>query len=166
LPLVRGVFDHWQISGFTNFLSGQGDLGISYTTVSGADTTGGGDGSRVIMIANPTLPKSQRTAARYFNTASVAAPPFGSPGNAPRDVFRGPGTNNWDVTLFKDVPVTERAKFQIRWEIYNVFNHVSFTRVNTSAQFDNSGAQINPQFGALTADRAPRQMQLSLRVSF
>ena len=42
---VRGVFDQWQVSGFTTFLSGQGDLGVSYSTVSGADTTGGGDGS-------------------------------------------------------------------------------------------------------------------------
>ena len=164
--LVRGVFDNWQISGFTNFLSGQGDLGVSYTTVSGADTTGGGDGSRVIMVGNPILPKGQRSVDRFFNTDAFAEPPFASPGNAPRDVFRGPGTNNWDVTFFKDIPVTERAKFQIRWEMYNVFNHASFTSVNTSAKFDNSGQQINSQFGALTADRSPRQMQLSLRISF
>jgi hypothetical protein len=164
--VVRAVFDQWQISGFTNFLSGQGDLGISYSTVSGADTTGGGDGSRVIMLASPILPKDQRTVARYFNTAAFAAPPFGSPGNAPRDVFRGPGTNNWDMTFFKDIQVTERSRFELRWEMYNAFNHVSFTSVNTSAQFDNTGNQINPQFGALTADRAPRQMQLSLRFTF
>lgn len=163
---VKGVFDDWQISGFTSFLSGQGDLGISYSTVSGADTTGGGDGSRVIMVANPILPKGQRTVARYFNTAAFAPPPFGSPGNAPRDVFRGPGTNNWDITLFKDVPIKDRVKFEIRWEVFNLFNHVSFTGVNTSAQFDNSGNQINSLFGALTADRAPRQMQASLRLSF
>ncbi|MEO8593742.1 MAG: carboxypeptidase-like regulatory domain-containing protein [Candidatus Solibacter sp.] len=163
---VRGVFDQWQISGFTTFLSGQGDLGISYTTVSGADTTGGGDGSRVIMVGNPAIPKSERTVDRFFNTASVAPPPFLSPGNAPRDVFRGPGTNNWDLTIFKGIPVKEKSKLEFRWELYNVFNHVSFTAVNTAAQFDNSNKQINPLFGALTRDRAPRQMQLSLRLSF
>jgi hypothetical protein len=163
---VKGVFDNWEISGFTSFLSGQGDLGISYSTVSGADTTGGGDGSRVVMVGNPTLPKGDRSATHFFNTAAFAPPPLLSPGNAPRDVFRGPGTNNWDFTLFKDVPLSEKATFQIRWEVYNLFNHVSFTGVNTSAQFDNSGNQINPQFGVLTADRAPRQMQISLRISF
>ena len=164
--LVKGVFDNWEISGFTNFLSGQGDLGISYSTVSGADTTGGGDGSRVIMVGNPVLPNSERTVDRFFNTAAVAPPPFGSPGNAARDVFRGPGTNNWDLTIFKNFPLKERARFELRWEMYNIFNHASFTRVNTTAQFDDSNKQINAQFGALTADRAPRQMQLSLRLSF
>ena len=164
--VVKGVFDDWQISGFTSFLSGQGDLGINYSLVSGADTTGGGDGSRVVMLANPILPKDQRTVARYFNTAAFAPPPVGSPGNAPRDVFRGPGTHNWDITFFKGVPIKDRIKFEIRWEIFNLFNHASFTSVNTSAQFDSNGNQINSLFGALTADRAPRQMQASLRLSF
>jgi hypothetical protein len=164
--LVRGAFDHWQISGDMTFLSGQGDLGITYSLVSGADTVGGGDGTRVMMVANPTLPKGQRTVARYFNTAAFAPPPVGNIGNAPRDVLRGPGTNNWDATLFKDIPLREHTMFQIRWELYNVFNHASFTSVNTTAQFDNSGNQINGLFGALTADRAPRQMQASLRLSF
>jgi len=118
------------------------------------------------MLANPILPKDQRTVARYFNTAAFAPPPVGSPGNAPRDVFRGPGTHNWDITFFKGVPIKDRIKFEIRWEIFNLFNHASFTSVNTSAQFDSNGNQINSLFGALTADRAPRQMQASLRLSF
>jgi hypothetical protein len=164
--VVKGLLDEWKISGFTTFLSGQGSLGVNYSLVSGADTTGGGDGSRVVMLSNPTLPKGQRTVERFIDTNAFAPPPVGSPGNAPRDVFRGPGTNNWDITFFKGVSVKENVKFEFRWEVYNLFNHVSFTSVNTTAQFDNAGRQINPQFGALTADRAPRQMQASLRISF
>jgi hypothetical protein len=56
---------------------------------------------------------------------------------------------------------------QIRGEAYNVFNHPSFTKVDTTAVFDqNTGLQKSATFGNLTADDQPRIMQLSGRVNF
>ena len=87
-------------------------------------------------------------------------------GNAPKDVFRGPGINNWDMSLFKNIPVTERWTAQLRVEAYNVFNHTQFTTVNTAAQFSATGAQTNALFGTYTAAANPRQLQIALRVMF
>ncbi len=123
------------------------------------------------------LPKSQRSVNEAFNTAAfiapspamceVANPPFLCWGNESKYSFRGPGINNWDMSLFKNVPITERWKAQLRVEAYNLFNHTQFTTINTSAQFNpTTGAQTNGTFGQYTAAANPRQLQLALRIWF
>ena len=67
-------------------------------------------------------------------------PTVGTIGNAPKDVFRGPGIDNWDLSFFKNFPIRERATVQFRWEMYNAFNHPSFQGVNTSASFAAPGS--------------------------
>ena len=165
---VRWAFDNWELAGIATFMDGS-PTGISYSLINGADVTGGGDGSRVVVLANATLPSGQRTIYQYFNTSAFAAPVVGSIGNAPHDVFRGPGTNNWDLSIFKNFPIKEKAKFQFRWELYNAFNHPSFSGVNTSASFSAPGSttQLNSQFGQVTSTNGlPRVMQGSLRFTF
>jgi hypothetical protein len=120
-----------------------------------------------MMVANATLPKGERTFERYFNTEAFAVGPRGTLGNAPKDVFRGPGINNWDVSLFKDFKMTEKWRAQFRCEGYNVLNHTQFSSVNTSANFNATTlVPSNPQLGQMTATRLPRRMQLALRLTF
>jgi hypothetical protein len=161
----RMVLDHWQLSGIASFVSGA-PTGISFSTVDGADITGGGDGARVIVTGKAALSAGDRSFTRFFDTSVFARPAVGTIGNAPKDVFRGPGINNWDLSLFKNFPVRERASFQLRWEMYNAFNHAQFSSVDATARFDASGKQVNTRFGAITADRDPRRMQGSLRFTF
>jgi hypothetical protein len=61
---------------------------------------------------------------------------------------------------------SEKKSLQIRWEMYNTFNHTQFTAVDSTARFDASGAQVNARFGEVTGTRAPRRMQASLRFRF
>jgi hypothetical protein len=162
----RGVFHNWEIAGITTLASGF-PQGINFSFIDGVDRWGGGDAPRVNMLANPILPKDQRTFSRFFNTDAIGAPVgVGDFGNAPRDVFRGPGINNWDFTLFKNFPVNERSRFQFRWELYNLFNHTQFNSVDNNARFDSQGRQVNGQFGQLIGARTARQMQFSLRFDF
>jgi hypothetical protein len=123
--------------------------------------------TRPNVIANPVLPKDDRTFDKNLNTAAFALPPQGTWGNAPRDVFRGPGINSWDISLFKNFALSERFKAQFRCESYNVFNHTQFSAVDTNVKFDNkTGVQANPLFGQFTTSRLPRRMQLALRITF
>jgi hypothetical protein len=122
-----------------------------------------------VVTANPVLSASQRTFYRYFNTGAFAAPALGTIGNAPKDVFRGPGINNWDLSFFKNFPIKEHITFQFRWELYNAFNHASFQGVNNNASFavPGSTAQLNGQFGQITSTNGlPRVMQGSVRITF
>jgi hypothetical protein len=164
--VVGAIGDHWQISGVASFISGA-PSGIGLSTTNGLDIPGGGDGVRTLVVSNPILPKDQRSLTQYFNTSVFALPAIGTPGNAPRDVVRGPGTNNFDMTIFKNIPIKERFKFQLRFEAYNAFNHTQFSSMNTTAQFNpTTGQQVNAAFGSLTAARTARVGQISLRATF
>jgi hypothetical protein len=181
---VKSVFDGWQMSGITRFTSGSplslGTLGTG-NLESSLDITGGGDGWRAVMSGDPNLPKDQRTVEQYFNTAAFSAPGVGGPapksladvnrilalGNTPSTFGRGPGLNNWDLSLFKNIHIREKLNIQFRAEAYNAFNHTQFSAVNTTPKWNYaSGAETAAQFGQITDARDPRIMQFALRVNF
>jgi hypothetical protein len=172
--LTRTVLDGWELSGITSFISGR-PLDISYSTVQSRDLMGGsGDGvdSRVVLTGDPHLPKGERTPTRHFDTSVVRAPnspgDFGI-GNAPKDPIRGPGVNNWDISIFKNFRIGRdgRVGLQYRLEMYNAFNHTQFSEVDTSARFDlNTGEQVDLRFGEYNAARLSRRIVMGLKISF
>jgi len=162
----RTIFDGWQMSGIATFNSGQ-PSGVGFSTVDATDLSGGGDGTRIIVTGKAPLEHGERTFSRWFNTTVFARPARGDFGNAPKDVFRRPGQNNWDISFFKIFPVgSEKRYLQLRWEMYNAFNHTQFSDVDSTARFDAQGAQVNTRFGEVIGARAPRRMQASLRFTF
>ena len=176
-PLKTAVIDGWKLSGITTQMSGAPTaVTLALQTGnpqnwSGSPTATGVDAPRVLLIANPTIPKSDRTFERNFNTGAFAIPPQGSFGNASKYSFRGPGINNFDISIFKDFRPTERVLTQFRAEAYNIFNHTQFSSLDTTARFDNRpgaayGNQLSATFGQFTASRLPRRMQLALRITF
>jgi hypothetical protein len=105
---------------------------------------------------------------RCFNT-SVFQRPSGRGdigNNCGNAKFRLPGFNNHDMSLFKNFPIREGKVLQLRWEIYNTFNHTQYSSVNTTATFNPQGVQTNTSFGKVTAARDERRMQLALRFTF
>ncbi|MCC6862911.1 MAG: hypothetical protein IT158_30330 [Bryobacterales bacterium] len=112
-------------------------------------------------------PPGRRTFTRLFNTAAFGRPSPGTFGNAPKDVLRGPGINDWDVSPFKNFPPGAAARpLQLRRELYNAWNPTQFYSVDTSARLAPGGQQANNRSGSLTATRNERQMQLALRLVF
>ncbi len=163
---MRQILDGWQISGITAFASGV-PSGIGFSLVDSADLTGGGDGARIVVTGNPIQSRDQRSFDSWFNTAVFARPARGDFGNAPKDVIRLPGTNNWDLSIFKNIHLASETRYlQLRWEMYNAFNHTQFSGIDTTARFDSSGKQVNTRFCQVTSTREPRYMQLSLRLAF
>jgi hypothetical protein len=180
--VIRGVFDNWQISGLSIFSSGN-PVNVTFTTVDSADITGGGDTSRFaggagtsptaagtgvpLLVGNPNLPSGSRGLTQWFNSSAFARPLRGNPGSAPKDAVRGPGVNNSDITIFKNIPLASgQRRLQLRWEIYNVFNHTQFATVDAGARFDAQGNQVNARFGQVITTRSPRIMQVAIRVVF
>jgi hypothetical protein len=164
---ARHALNGWQLSGITKFSSGS-PLGIGLSTTNYPDITGtASQGARVVVVEAPTIPKSERTFGRNFNTNAFRLPAVGTFGNAARTEIRGPGINNWDLALFKNFPLWETLRLQFRWELYNAFNHTQFSALDTTARFDGkTGSQISSTFGQFTAARNPRQMQFALRFYF
>lgn len=156
------VFRGWELTGITTVYTGS-----PFTvTTSGVDPAGLGllgssaASSRPDAICNPNE-NAPHTTAQWFNTACFAPVPQGAvrPGNAGRGIVRGPGFQNWDVTLSKNFRIAERYNFQLRGETFNTFNHTNpsgFGSVNITSTL----------FGQITGYRAPRRMQIAAKFTF
>lgn len=160
------LFGNWQISGITQFQSGY-PFTPGFSTTDAVDLTGSNEGARITVLGDPRLPKSERTFFRNFKTEMFARTPVRGFGNAGIGLLRGPGINNWDLSVSKRVPVAgEQRYFQFRAEFYNAWNHTQFSGIDSTARFNPQGQQINANFGAYNSARDPRRIQLSLRFMF
>lgn len=163
---AKWVLDNWQVSGITTFSTGA-PLTPSYALVDGADLTGSSETARINVVGDPWLAPSERTFYRNFNTAAFARPAKGDFGNGGSGILRGPGFANWDVNATKRFPLFSESRWvQFRAELFNIFNHTQFDGMSTTARFDTNGQQVDPNFGTFTSAKAPRTIQLSLKVVF
>ena len=158
------VLDRWSLSGITTFQTGA-PYTPTFTTTTGQNITGSAIGPAITITGNPSV--SNRTFQENFNTAAFALTPVGGFGNAGPGILRGPGINNWDLSVTKRVPLHSEVRFlQFRAEAFNAWNHTQFATINSVATFTPTGQQTNPNFGAYNTSRTPRIMQLSVRVNF
>lgn len=164
---ILGVItDNWMLSGITTFMTGT-PFTPGFSTSDGADITGSQEGARIVVIADPSLPSSERTFDRNFKTEAFARPAQRTFGNIGLNTMRNPSWNNWDMSFSKRIALkSEQRYFHFRCEFYNIWNHTQFNGYNTTARFNPAGQQINANFGALTGTRDPRKVQLSLRFMF
>lgn len=179
--VVRAVFDNWQLSGENAFVSGDW-AAITMSTTDSFDFSGGegGTGGDVggVRVVRPNIAGNLTSGNRnpdpdvnntgsWINWDAVSRPAGRNDyGNAPRTVIQLPGINNWNLSVFKNVPLGGQRRLQFRWEMYNVLNHTQWSTINTNAQFNALGEQVNQSFGKATAARNPRIMQGSIRFSF
>jgi hypothetical protein len=75
----------------------------------------------------------------------------------------GPGLFNWDMGVFKNIPITERWRAQLRGEFFNTFNHSNFTSLTNN--YPNQSVS-SAGFGTITTAYDPRILQLALKVVF
>ena len=160
------VTDNWTVSGVTSFSSGAPFM-PTFTTTYTTDITGSSEGPRITVVGKAPLSKDEKTFQRNFNTQAFALTPVGSFGNAAPGILRQPGINNWDISLRKAFPLGQESRLlQFRAEFYNAFNHTQFRTVDSAARFDQSGAQVNGNFGAFTSARDGRVISFMLRLQF
>lgn len=155
----RAMLGNWQVSGIVLAESGH-PVAPTY----GPDVLGlgGGTTNRPNLVANVNGPKTQ---SEYFNTAAFAAPvaPWAGGtgfGDAGKDSIVSPGRLNFNMGLFKSIPLSEHAgpKLELRLETFNTFNHTQFMTVNTS--------YTAATFGHVTAVQDPRVLQLAAKLLF
>jgi hypothetical protein len=107
------------------------------------------------------LPASQRTVARFINTAAFSVTPQFRLGNASRDPVRGPAYRDADFALVKRTALGRDAarNLELRAEIFNVTNTPAFAQPN--------GTVGSAAFGTITATAAdPRVVQFGAKVNF
>jgi hypothetical protein len=97
---------------------------------------------------------------QYVNPAAFALPAIGAWGALGNNALRGPGRDNWNISLFKSFVFSETrgSRLEFRVETFNTFNHTQFQNVSNNLGASNSG-----QF---TSAYDPRIMQLGLKLYF
>jgi hypothetical protein len=99
----------------------------------------------------------------YFNT-SAFTDAIGHFGSSRPGAVLGPGYQIWDTSLFKNISLGERAKFQLRVETFNTFNHGSPNGIQTDV--DNTPLGEPGGFGSVTGWHDPRIVQIGGKITF
>ena len=108
-----------------------------------------------------SLNGNPRNGLPYFNTALFGPNALGTPGNASRRSFYGPGMINFDLALLRNFRLSESKALQFRLETFNTFNHAQFfgpVAVN--------GDVDSKLFGQVVQAAPPRLVQLALKFIF
>src|SRR5262249_26252796 len=145
----------WKIGLLETFMSGP-----PFTVIAAANTTNAfpAGSLRPNLVRNPELPSSARTVVRWFDTAAFAAPKPFTFGNSPRSGLRGAPVSPTDLTTERSFQLTERYKFELRGEFYNLLNHANFNVPGFTF-----GA---PDFGVVTSAKPGRTVQVAARLAF
>jgi hypothetical protein len=156
----------WELSGITRFSSGfpvtlvnYGDNSLLGSEPNGINNFGVDEpdynGGPLHLNSNP------RSSLVYFNTAQFSENLLGTPGTAQRRFFFGPGMDNYDMALLKNLHLTEAKSLQFRLEAFNVFNHAQFFGPQAvDGNIDSS------TFGQVISAAPPRILQLGAKFIF
>jgi hypothetical protein len=110
-PWANRLWNGWQFSTFTNFHTGQPveDARVGLDLI--GDPYAGANHSFVKGVGE-----------QWWNGNAFAEPLPGTIGNLSRNKLHAPGFGSVDVSVIKNVPITERLKIQLRAEMFNIFN--------------------------------------------
>ena len=165
----------WEISGITHFSTGlpvtllnNTDNSLLGTSPNGINNNGVDTPIRIPgNLALNTNPRNNPNAFNplVFVPAAALTDPnnvyLGQQGNVPRRFFSGPGLENFDMSLQKEIALHPGQTLQLRLEAFNVFNHAQF--FGPSAVDGNIGSGT---FGQIINAMDPRRVQLAAKFIF
>ena len=154
-PVLNGLVGGWTLDAITSFSQG------NPFTVNAPNNTGA-----VLTNFRANRLSNGRTGLRdtnlrtnglyWLNPSSFATPAAGYFGNSGANIVTGPGVNNWDLALQKDLQFREQWRLQFRSEFFNAWNH---------AQFANPDSMVgDANFGQVTQARNAREIQFGLKL--
>ena len=168
----------WKVSGVTSFTTGvpvsigevddqslRGNTGNSpqYGSTDEPNYVGGGP---IYINRNPRkqyLGSDGVLVNPYFNPKLFTREGIGQQGTSNKRFFHGPGVNNWNLALLKDIRLTESKSLEFRAEFFNVFNHAQFYGSSTVDGYFDSGPS---GFGGVFGAASPRIGQLGAKFYF
>jgi hypothetical protein len=150
--LLAKTIAGWRLSGITRLQSGNlfsvempGDPNNDGVYDDRPDRTGPG------FVESPTVDK-------WFETEDFASPELYGFGDAGRSILHGPGYQNWDVALSKITGVADGHFIELRFQMFNAFNHANFHRPDNSF-----GTSV---FGKVFGASRAREIEVALKYSF
>ena len=161
----------WQLSSIIKLQDGE-----PINILSGGDNSGTGENQDHASIIGPALNSNHSVVgyshAQYLNQASFTVPALGSYGNLRRNQIFGPGFEDVDLSLIKNVPLyKERVRAQLRVEMFNILNRVNLANPNSNigsgGSFGASTSTIGVAYGAPgIGSGEPYNTQLAVKILF
>ena len=144
----------WQINGIVTLQSG-----APFTVNLGTDRAniGSGPAQRPNVTGDPNA-LANPGATQWFDTSVFSLPAQYTFGNSGRNTVLAPGYADVDLGVQKQVVLARRARLEIRWEVFNLLNHVNFDVPNRIA--------FTPNFGRVFSAQPARQMQVGAKIAF
>ncbi|HEU0122911.1 MAG TPA: TonB-dependent receptor [Bryobacteraceae bacterium] len=150
LPGPKGLVDGWQVNGIISLQTGQPFT--PFVNIFDAYRNESFNRPNVISDPNQNVPPGFA-----FNPAAFSVAPSGTFGNAGRNIVRGGGFKSVDLSLFKNIRITEQWRLQMRFESVNSLNNVNFQGPSTNLA-------SNP--GVYVGAAQPRILQLGAKLTF
>ena len=183
---LDAIVGGWQVNGIVNFTSGQL---YNVSAANSIPNVGSGGAERANLVGDPNsgaCPTGAALGTRgcWFNMAAFAVPSTGTYGSFSRNVLRGDGRNNLDLSVFRNFPITERTRLEFRAEAFNVTNSPIWgnpnSNISTNLKCLKTGPvqapcttgsidPVNNTFGVVTGTAtgyAPRQLQFAMKFYF
>ena len=159
--MAKTFLGGWQLSGIVTMMTGF-PLNITLGGAQGSNGLATGT-NRPNYSGNITYPE---TRLAWFSTSSFSLPAVGAWGNLGHGVIRGPGRNNWNLSIFKSFLISEKrnSRLEFRAESFNTWNHTQFQGNVNSGGVSSSFTSSN--FGQVTSTWDPRVFQLGLKLLF
>ena len=159
---LKATAGGWQVSGIATIESG---LPLNLTAGTAAGYVGGSARpDQIGAISYVNAPATGAAAGNqhinYFDPTAFGTPASGLFGTLGHNALRGPGRDNWDMSLFKNFTISESrgSRFELRFETFNTWNHTQFQNVS-----NNLG---DAKFGQYTSTYNPRTLQLGGKIYF
>jgi hypothetical protein len=167
---LNAIAGGWQFQGIWQAQSGRPNMTLGNVYFNGDPT------KLVAKFGGSTVDRVFDTSGFYFSDAAVQTNGVVDPAKQRADTriqlaanirtlatrfpgFRGQGLNLWDLSVIKNVAITEGVKLQIRGEFINAFNTPVFNNPNLSPTSTDFGKSTSTQ-------NLPRNVQIGLKLVF
>jgi hypothetical protein len=167
--LLKSAVGGWQVSGIVTLESGLPInllVGQNPVTKLNQGSNGVANGAnRPDLTGTLTTP---HTVGEWFSPSAFSFPATGAWGTLGHNALRGPGRDNWNLSLFKSFALSESrgSHLELRLETFNTWNHTQFNAIGTTFNGFNPSGQPNGNFGQVTSTFDPRILQLGGKIYF
>jgi hypothetical protein len=176
--LMHTLLGGWQLSDLTSF-----QTGTPFSIVNNSSNVdNAGTGNTVSQNANGSVQSyadiigpihgpvaikhpAGQPGPRLYNSDAYGPPRGLTYGNSGRNLLNNPSHTDFDMGLFKSIPVHEDMHFEFRAEAFNIFNHTQWETINNNACYGAAACASSP-FLTVTAAHNARILQFAGKFVF
>jgi hypothetical protein len=168
--IISSIVGNWELASVASARSGF-PVNVLVSRSSSSVPDGNSTSQRPDLVPGVSVtPPGGKSIGEWINPAAFAVPATGTFGNAPRNIARGPGAWQIDLSVAKLIPLGDRAHLEFRSEFFNTFNHPQYGLPQATfgvpgfgsiIQTVNTTAPVSP-----VGSGTPREIQFALRFAF